>query len=122
MIADTTSRCQAFLAKWYDPARKYTTRSQLKDPYPGFDQARELRSKWTCLETLLSVQKVALEASPTDLVIIQECLRLAGEIVAQTEVTETSGQLRTMQDLVMVQSTMLARFLTEVGERYGILG
>ena len=66
------------------------------------------------------MQKVALEASPTDLVIIQECLRLAGEIVAQTEITQTSGQLRTMQDLVMVQSTMLARFLTEVGKRYVI--
>lgn len=118
VITDTIIQVELLLNKWYssDSESRLFEWLLIPDPYPGFDQARELRSKWTFYDTLLAIQRLALQYKPGDAQIIQGYLRRAEQVVAHTEVTESSGQLRCLQDLVMISSTMLARELSQVGQ------
>jgi hypothetical protein len=86
----------------------------LSAPVPGFDQAREIRSRCSFLEFQFAIQKFALRLEPHDATILDNCLSLADEIVKQTEALDSAGGLRWLPDLPMTGTTTLALFLKDV--------
>lgn len=120
MIGDMLSRCRALMVKWFNQASRSEHHQIMlgfrspKAPIPGFDQAREMRSRCSMLEFQFSIQAFAFRLEPHDATILDECLARAVEIVEQTELINAAGGLRWLPDLPMTGTTAVAMFLKDV--------